>query len=330
MKKRMGILCALLLLFLYACGEKKAELETVDVNYLQETAMLSFHEGNLNGRLMHPTKDNHETLVIIIPGSGRIDLNGNNELTGSTNNLLMISEFLADEGYHSLRYDKRGVGESSELISTESDIDFHDSVDDVVKWVEKYKKDLRFKHIVLLGHGEGALMAAQVSIMQDHIDGLITLEATAVTGDKQILELLKLQSEELYESSIPIIEELKVGNLVTRVPYSLFNYFRPSVQPYLISWFSYDPMMIAQQIKVPTLILHGNRDLKINESQGKLLHQAVAHSKLVIIPGMNHVLKPANSNMEENLATYNNPKLPLHVGVEKEVISFLKEIINEG
>ncbi len=329
MKKRMCLVCALLFLVLSSCGVKKDELETVDMKYRQEVASLTVHEGELKGRLMHPTEGDHKTLIIIVPGSGRTDLNGNNEPDGRTNNLLMISKFLSVEGYYCLRYDKRGVGESSSLITTESDLDFHDAIDDVVKWVEKYKKDPRFEHIVLLGHSEGALIATQVSILQDHIDGLISVAGMAIPADQLILEQLKNQSEELYQLSLPIIEELKAGNMVPRVPFSLFSLFRPSVQPYLISWFDYNPLEVAAQVQVPTLIIHGNRDLQISEDHGEKLHQAVATSKLVIIQGMNHVLKPSMTNPQDNLATYNQPDLPLHEKFKEQVLLFLKEIIKD-
>ena len=45
MKKRMYLICALLFLAFISCGEKKDELETVDMNYRQEVAYLTFHEG---------------------------------------------------------------------------------------------------------------------------------------------------------------------------------------------------------------------------------------------------------------------------------------------
>lgn len=323
------MLCALFLVFLGSCSDKKTEIETIDIKYQQELSTLSFQEGVIKGRLMHPIEKDHETLIIIVPGSGRMDLNGNIKPTFNTNNLLMISEFLADEGYYTLRYDKRGVGESSEIINTESDIDFHNSVDDVVKWVEKYSKDPRFKRIVLFGHSEGALIASQVSIMSEEIDALISVAAIAIPADQVILERLQAQSEELYELSIPIIEELKIGNMVTRVPFALFDLFRPSVQPYLISLFDFIPIEIARQVEVPTLIIHGNRDININESHGKLLHQEIPHSKLVIVSGMNHVLKHATSDKEENMSTYTNPELPIHEKFKDEVLLFLSEIIKE-
>lgn len=325
----MWFLFALLFLFTASCGPKKDELETVDMNYRQEIAALAFQEGDLKGRLMHPRKGNHKTLILMVPGSGRTDLNGNNEPAGTTNNLLMTSEFLSDEGYYSLRYDKRGVGESSELIATESDIDFHDAIDDVVQWVEKYKKDPRFDHIVLMGHSEGALIAAQVSIMQDHIDGLISVAGLAISSDQLILDQLKSQSQELYDLSLPIIEELKAGNMVPRVPYVLFSLFRPSVQPYLISWFDYNPLDVARQILVPTLIIHGDRDLEVSVDHAKKLHEAIPMSTLKIIQGMNHALKPALSSPADNLATYNMPDLPLHEKFREEVLSFLQEIIKD-
>lgn len=329
MKKRLCMLCALFLVFLGSCSDKKTKIETIDNKYQQELSTLTFQEGEVKGRLMYPIDKDHETLVIIVPGSGRMDLNGNNKPALHTNNLLMISEFLADAGYFTLRYDKRGVGESSEIISTESDYDFHRSVDDVMKWVEKYSKDPRFSKIVLLGHSEGALIASQVATMSENVDGLITVAAIATPADQVILERLKAQSEELYELGVPIIEELRAGNMVKRVPFSLFDQFRPSIQPYLISLFDYVPIDIGRQIEVPTLILHGNRDLNISESHGKLLHQEIPHSKLFIVPGMNHVLKQATSDKEENMGTYTNPELPIHEKFKEEILLFLRENIIE-
>lgn len=329
MKKRMCMLCSLLLLFFTSCSNNDTELETIDVNYKQEIATLDFQEGNLKGRLMLPNSDNHETLVVIIPGSGLMDLNGNIAPDSNPNSLLMVAEFLADSGYYSLRYDKRGVGENSELISSESDIDFHNAIDDVVNWVNMYREDSRIKHIVLFGHSEGALIGSQVSIMLDDIDGFISVAGMAMSTEQIMLEEIKAKDEELYREAIPIVHELKTGNMVTRIPFDLFDYLRPSIQPYLISMFSYSPLEIARQIRVPTLILHGDQDFEVDISHAKLLHQEISCSKLALITGMNHVLKPTSKDITENRATYTNKNLPIHEKLKEEILLFLNAIIKE-
>jgi len=52
------------------------------------------------------------------------------------------------------------------------------------------------------------------------------------------------------------------------------------------------------QIKAPTLILHGDADVLVPPENGRLLHQLIAGSDLVIIPGAGHMFfweRPAES-----------------------------------
>jgi len=295
----------------------------VDGKYQEERVSIVFENGELKGRLMSPVTEGLGNLVIIIPGSGPTDRNGNNPQAGENNNLLMIAEALSDAGHYSLRYDKRGIGESKDLVKKESDMDFHDSINDVLSWISKYKNESRFEKIILLGHSEGALIAAEACTISDDCDALISVSGTATSAHELLLTQLKSQSEEAYELSVPIVKELLKGNIVPEVPVSLFNLFRPSVQPYLISWFSYDPVRIMAGITNPVLIIHGDRDLQISHEEAKILHEALDGSKLEIIQGMNHVLKDAPEDLEGNIATYSNPDLPLSENFIKKVIEFI-------
>jgi len=67
--------------------------------------------------------------------------------------------------------------------------------------------------------------------------------------------------------------------------------FRPSVQPYMISWFKYDPAAEIANLEVPVLILQGTTDLQVHVEDAKLLAKAKPDAKLRIFDGMNHVLK---------------------------------------
>ena len=326
MRKSLFLLAAAAVLLTVSCGEKEETVHLVEDRYQEEPVSVLFEEGELKGSLMWPVEEERGNLVIIVPGSGPTDRNGNNPQAGENNNLLMIAEALSDAGHYSLRYDKRGIGESGDLIQKESDMDFHDSVNDVLAWIAKFKEDPRFDKIILLGHSEGALLSAQACSISSDCDALISVSGTAMKAHVLLLAQLKAQSREAYEMSVPIVEELAKGNMVPEVPVSLFNLFRPSVQPYLISWFSYDPVKIISEITDPVLILHGDRDIQISHQEAQVLHEASEGSQLEIIEGMNHILKDAPEGLEGNIATYSDPDLPLSADFMKKVIEFVSSL----
>lgn len=75
------------------------------------------------------------------------------------------------------------------------------------------------------------------------------------------------------------------------VPVSLFSLFRPSVHSYLISWFSYEPVVLMIARAVPVLIIHGDRNLLVPVKDASVLYQAAQKGKLEGIAGRNHVVR---------------------------------------
>lgn len=99
--------------------------------------------------------------------------------------------------------------------------------------------------------------------------------------------------------------------------------FRPSVQPYLISWFKYDPAREIAKLRMPVLIVQGEQDLQISVADANRLAQADPAARLVLIPDMNHVLKDVSVSVEDNAASYGNPRLPLDVTLTAAVSRFI-------
>ena len=88
--------------------------------------------GALHGSLLLPASKPRYPIVLIIAGSGPTDRNGNSPApSGPNNSLKMLAEGLAAQGIASLRYDKRGIGESSKAVGKEADLIFTDYIDDV-------------------------------------------------------------------------------------------------------------------------------------------------------------------------------------------------------
>ncbi len=281
----------------------------------------------LKGTLEVPESSNHVDVVLIIAGSGPTDRNGNSTLLpGKNNSLKMLADTLYAHGIASLRYDKRGVGESVEGKGNESDLTFDTFVKDAVQWLKFLKKDRRFGKIIIAGHSEGSLIG-MLAAEQVHADKYISLCGAGQPIYKILSEQLKANKlpDALLNQCDSIMDSLKQGKEVKDVSPSLYALFRPSVQPFLISWFKYDPAMIIGRITVPALIVEGTTDIQVSVKQAEILSQADKNSKLVIIKDMNHKLTyvPTLDRMK-NAASYSNPDLPLSAELCKSIVSFIK------
>lgn len=325
MKKRV-IIVLVLTLILTGCskGEEKNGLDA-NLHYTEEEYNLKVDKGEISGTLMKPKNVEGSTVALIIAGSGPTDRNGNNPSAGENNSLKMIAEALAREGIFSVRFDKRGIGESRYLVDKEEDLIFEDYINDVIAWVEKLREDNRFEKVVVIGHSEGALIGA-AAVNNTDVDGFVSIAGAGYPAYQTLERQLKAESEEVFQLCKPIMDELMKGNLVENVPEGLYTLFRPSVQPYLISWFKYDPVEEMSKIEKPVLIIQGNNDIQITVDDANRLHEGNPASKLVIIEGMNHILKDAPKDRDKNIATYNNPTLPLNEKFVEELIKFIKEL----
>src|SRR5258706_385656 len=81
-------------------------------------------------------------VVMFISGSGPTDRDGNSPmLPGKNNSLRMLAEGLAMNSIASLRYDKRGIGESKKAMVAEADLRFETYIDDAVAFFEQLRAD---------------------------------------------------------------------------------------------------------------------------------------------------------------------------------------------
>ena len=94
----------------------------------------------------------------------------------------------------------------------------------------------------------------------------------------------------------------------------------------MISWFKYDPSVEITKVNKPILILQGSSDLQIPVSAAKQLHAKAHTSKLVIIEGMNHVLKDAKGSISEQLPSYFDPKRAINDKLIKALVTFVREL----
>lgn len=280
---------------------------------------------DIYGTLDTPYNFSSGKIILMISGSGPTDRNGNNQAM-KNNSLKLFAEDLSRVGVASLRYDKRLIGKSvsSVVSTTEKDLRFDDYVKDANLWVEYLSKNSEYKEIYIMGHSEGALIGALVAASNPKVSGYISTAGPGRSADIILKEQLAGQPQEAKNMMFKMIDQLKKGEMIKNVPASLNAIFRESIQPYMISWFKYDPSEIVAKLTIPTLIIQGDKDIQVSVEDAKLLKNANPKARLEIIKDMNHVLKYCNSmDPAAQTPTYYSPDIPLSADFSLVVLDFL-------
>ncbi|WP_414461572.1 alpha/beta hydrolase [Hyphomicrobium sp. DY-1] len=269
-----------------------------------------FHKG-LAGSLIPATGGKPGPMMLILPGSGPVDRDGNAPGM-DTDSLKLVARGLADLGISSLRIDKRGVGESYAAGPRVEDLRFGTYVDDAITWLDFLRNRPDVSKLFILGHSEGALVGT-LAAKKMSVTGLILLEGAG----RPIADVLARQlasagvSPKLQGISKQITERLEHGVAVPNVPAELVALYQPRVQEYLMSWMPIDPAAELSTVTCPVLIVQGSTDLQVFLDDAHHLSAALPSARLVVIPGMNHILKEAPEDRAQNFATYGNSFLPL-------------------
>jgi pimeloyl-ACP methyl ester carboxylesterase len=279
----------------------------------------------IKGTLALPEGAKPVPVVLLIAGSGPTDRDGNSMLiNGKPNYLLQISEALKAKNIAVLRYDKRGVGQST-TTKAAIDITFDDMVDDATAIIKMLKADKRFTKVIVAGHSEGSLIG-MLAVEAAKADAFISLAGPGVPADVILKTQLKSSfSPNDYGKAVSIIDSVKAGNFTKQKMDAAFSsFFNATVQPYLFSWMKYDPAKVISKLTVPKLIVQGTNDIQVDVNNAETLKNAAVNAQFKLIPEMSHILKQAPADRQQNAATYTLPDLPLH----PELVPVLVEFIN--
>jgi hypothetical protein len=268
-------------------------------------------------------------VVVIIPGSGPTDRDGNNPLGVTAAPYRLLAEALASKGVSTLRADKRGLFGSKAAIPDANAVTITDYATDAHNWAEALRKRTGAKCVWLLGHSEGGLVALTAGQHTEGICGLILVSTPGRKMSDLIREQLRANpaNAPVLDSALKAIDSLEHGQRVdvTGMHPALQGLFSPKIQPYLIDTFQRDPAKLAASLHMPVLIVQGERDVQVSTTDAKALASADPKAKLVLVPRMNHVLKDIDSDdRASNLATYADPSLPVDPQLVDVIAVFVK------
>jgi Lysophospholipase len=285
-------------------------------------------QGPLKGTMLTPAEPAEAPVVLILPGSGPTDRDGNNPLGVKASTYRLLAEALAERGIASVRIDKRGMFASGSAVADANQVTIADYASDARGWAAEARRLTGARCIWLLGHSEGALVALAAAREPEGLCGLILVAGAG----RRLSDVLRGQLEAnpangpLLPAAMAAIEALEAGRRVeaSSLPPPLLLLFRPEVQGFLIDAFAYDPADLVRSYPGPVLVMQGANDLQVSTADAERLAAAREGVELVRLEGINHVLKAAPADRGANAATYADPGLPLPATVPDAIARFVR------
>lgn len=277
----------------------------------------------LKGTFSKPAGAGPFPTVVLIAGSGP---NTRDEDVLNHKIFLVVADYLTRQGLAVLRYDKRGVGESTGNYAAATSADFISDAEAAVAYL-KTRKDVDPKHLGLIGHSEGGLIAPAVAAADSGVAFIVLMSGPGVRGDRVLLAQgdLLARADGAPESAIAIghaqraqafaiveastdpadaktkleavaAKAVAAGQLKQDVA---DRSIAELTTPWMYSFLRYDPAPALQKVRVPVLALGGSLDRQVEPKENlAAIKEALKDDKDVTVtelPGLNHLFQDART-----------------------------------
>lgn len=282
--------------------------------------------GALKGALVQPVPDEAATMIII-PGSGPTDRDGNNAL-GRSQSYKLLADALAERGIASVRVDKRGMF-SSAAAGDPNKASIALYAEDMKSWIGAARQATGARCVWLAGHSEGGIVAL-ASTGHPGVCGLVLLATPGRKLGDTIRQQLRdnpanapvLAQAEAALAELEAGRKVDVGNMHPALARGLFN---PAVQDFMMDLLRQDPAAMVKGTRLPILVIQGGHDLQVTAADADALSKARPDVARTDFSAMSHVLKDAPAERSANFASYADTARPLTAGLADQIAAFVTE-----
>lgn len=289
----------------------------------------------LAGSLVTPDGPGPYPAALLIPGSGELDRDANHKRI-KLNLSRDLAQILADVGWATFRYDKRGVGESEgDYMST----GFFEELSDVLaayKWLDE-QPDVTLTAAV--GHSAGALHAAEIARRQPGLAGAVLLATSAKTGE----ETLSWQTRQIQEHAVPAIAKALLrlfrtsvvrqqAKAVNRIKETTADTARIQMVKVNAKWMreymAYDPVPALREAQAPLLAVTGSKDIQVDPDDLRVVVE-VAPTGIAaeLIENVDHLLRHEPASFSNPRKYKNQTTKPIDGRVETALVTWLHDIV---
>jgi fermentation-respiration switch protein FrsA (DUF1100 family) len=278
-------------------GRNRPQEPKEPFSYNSEEVLFENEKDNvvLAGTLTYPKEGKNFPAVIMISGSGGQDRN--EEILGHKP-FLVIADYLTKNGIAVLRFDDRGIAQSTGDQLTATSEDFAKDVLAAVNFLRS-RNEIDKSKIGLIGHSEGGMIAPLVAVQSADVSFIVMMAGLGIPGDS----ILYLQGELIQRAEGTSEEEIQKSVKLQREVFSIvinsnneekldkelrekFNdeyekmteeeksklgdpevYLDMQIKTITSPWFKYflrfDPVPVLEKVKCPVLAINGEKDLQV-------------------------------------------------------------------
>ncbi|MDV6332397.1 alpha/beta hydrolase [Asticcacaulis sp. 201] len=261
--------------------------------------------------------------VVLIAGSGP---HTRDEDVFNHKIFVVLTDALNRAGIAVLRYDKRGIGQSSGNYKTATTTDFTTDATAAVEWL-KSRPEVNKSRIGLIGHSEGGLIAPTVAVADPSVafvvlmagpglpgDTLLLMQqaaiarasgeseaaiATAQAMNRQAFDVIKASSspEDAQGKVKTLMASLVASGQITQAQADAA--VTQLTSPWGYEFLRYDPRPTLSKVKVPVLAINGGLDRQVPPKEDlEEIRQALKDNRDVTVtelPGLNHLFQTAKT-----------------------------------
>lgn len=268
-------------------------------------------DATLSGTITYPVgykKGGKIPVILMVTGSG--PQNRDNEIY-EHKSFLIIADYFARNGYATLRYDDRSVGESTGEYQAETTMEVAEDAEVALKFLQESGQ---FSEIGVLGHSEGANVAFILGARK-LIDFAICMAGMGVRGD-----------DCLYEQAVAIAE--KSGQKYQLNKEQLRNYLKGTKIPWYDFFIDYDPSSDISKTTCPVFVMNGEKDMQViaTSNVGAIQQYLPKNrkSRIEIYSGLNHLFQECDTGLP---AEYINIEQTISPLVLEDMVNWLKHIL---
>jgi len=222
------------------------------------------------GTLTVPNGPGPFAVVVLVHGSGPNDAD---ETIGANKVFKDMAWGLATRGVAALRYTKRTRQYGAKLNSISNFTVRDETVDDAVMAADLLASQpgIDPRRIFIVGHSLGALLAPRIAAANPRVAGIVLMAGNSRPLEELIIEQVEYLSradgvvteaeQTQMDAAKRAVAEIRDPNLKPDQIVTLFGSKVPG--SYFIDLRDYRPMETATKLKIPILVLQGERDYQV-------------------------------------------------------------------